>query len=101
MTISLLRQWILTPISNYRLFHNFTKQDFFGQFAASIGGFLWLFLTPVVQIITYAFVFRFVFGIRGPEEFGEASFVIFMVISTIIFFALSKRLNNHIGSDHA
>ena len=97
MTISLLRQWILTPISNYRLFHNFAKQDFFGQFAASVGGFLWLFLTPIVQIITYAFVFRFVFGIRGPEEFGETSFVIFMVIGYMPWFAFADAVSKSPG----
>ena len=43
MTMTLVRQWIAAPFTNYRLFHNFTRQDFFGQFTASIGGFFWLF----------------------------------------------------------
>jgi lipopolysaccharide transport system permease protein len=97
MTLSLVRQWILTPVSNYRLFHNFVKQDFFGQFAASVGGFLWLFLTPVVQIATYAFVFRYVFGMRGPEEFGETSFVIFMVIGYLPWFAFADAVSKSPG----
>jgi len=57
MTFTLLRQWLLTPATHYRLFHNFARQDFFAQFTASIGGFLWLFLTPIVHIIIYSFVF--------------------------------------------
>ncbi|MBQ15087.1 MAG: hypothetical protein CMQ17_12945 [Gammaproteobacteria bacterium] len=93
MTISLVRQWILTPVTHYRLFHNFTRQDFFGQFAASVGGLLWLFLTPIVQILTYAFVFSIVFGMRPPEGFGETSFVIFMVIGYLPWFAFADTIS--------
>jgi lipopolysaccharide transport system permease protein len=92
MNNSLVRQWILTPITHYRLFHNFTKQDFLGQFAASVGGLLWLFLTPIVQILTYAFVFSFVFRMEPPADFGETSFVLFMVIGYLPWFAFADTV---------
>jgi lipopolysaccharide transport system permease protein len=66
MFFTLLKQWLLTPVSNYRLLHNFTRQDFYGQFTASIGGWLWLFMTPIVHIIIYAFVFSYIFEVRAP-----------------------------------
>jgi len=97
MTLSLVRQWIAAPISNYRLFHNFTRQDFFAQFSASIGGFLWLFLTPVVHIIIYSFVFSYIFQMRAPEGFGETRFVIFMVIGYLPWFAFADAMGKSTG----
>ena len=54
MFFSLLHQWLLAPITHYRLFHNFVRQDFNAQFAGSLGGILWLFIIGlVVFTITY------------------------------------------------
>lgn len=92
MFLTLLRQWIFTPFDNYRLFHNFVRQDFNGQFVGSVGGILWLFITPIVNIIIYAFVFRYVFGVRPPPEFGQTSFVIFMMVGYLPWFAFADAL---------
>lgn len=92
MLITLFRHWILTPIENYRLFHNFVRQDFARQFAGSMGGLLWLFITPLVNIAIYAFVFRYVFGLRAPPEFGQTSFVIFMMAGYLPWFAFADAL---------
>jgi len=92
MSFTLLRQWIFTPFDNYRLFHNFVRQDFTGQFVGSIGGILWLFITPVVNIVIYSFVFRYVFGVRPPVEFGETSFVVFMMVGYLPWFAFADAL---------
>jgi len=93
MTLSLLRQWLLVPISHYRLFYNFTRQEFFGQFTASIAGWLWLFLTPVVHIIIYSFVFSYIFQVRAPEEFGQTRFVVFMMIGYLPWFAFAEAMS--------
>ena len=92
MTLTLVRQWIAAPVSNYRLFHNFTRQDFFAQFSASVGGFLWLFLSPLVNILVYAFVFSYIFGLRAPEEFGQTRFILFMMIGYLPWFAFAEAL---------
>ena len=97
MNHSLVRQWILAPISNYRLFHNFTRQDFFAQFSASIGGFLWLFLTPIVHIIIYSFVFSYIFQIRTFGEFGETQFILFMMIGYLPWFAFAEAMSKSTG----
>lgn len=97
MFSTLIKEWALTPISNYRLFHNFTRQDFFAQFTASVGGFLWLFLTPVVHIIIYSFVFAYIFQIRAPEAFGETRFVIFMMIGYLPWFAFADAISKSTG----
>ena len=93
MTLSLLRQWLHVPITNYRLFYNFTRQEFFGQFTASIAGWLWLFLTPVVHIIIYSFVFSYIFQVRAPEEFGQTRFVVFMMIGYLPWFAFAEAMS--------
>ena len=97
MFLTLLKQWVLTPATNYRLFHNFTRQDFFVQFSASVGGFLWLFLTPIVQIIIYSFVFAYIFQIRAPAEYGETHFVIFMMIGYLPWFAFAEAVSKSTG----
>lgn len=89
MTLTLLRQWILAPISHYRLFHNFTRQDFFSQFTASAGGVLWLFLTPIVHLLIYSFVFSYIFRMRAPAEFGEINFILFLMIGYLPWFAFA------------
>ena len=97
MFFTLLRQWVMTPVENYRLFPNFMRQDFFAQFAASVGGFLWLFVTPVIHIIIYTFVFGYVFGLRATEEFGQTEFVIFMMIGYLPWFAFAEAVSKSTG----
>ncbi|PCH62285.1 MAG: hypothetical protein COC19_03125 [SAR86 cluster bacterium] len=97
MIISLVRQWIVAPFSQYRLFRNFAKQDFLGQFVASAGGFLWLFITPIVQIVMYAFIFRYVFGMRGAAGFEQTSFVVFMMVGYLPWFAFADALGKAPG----
>lgn len=97
MFLNLIREWALTPVNNYRLFHNFTRQDFFAQFTASVGGFLWLFLTPIVHIIIYSFVFAYIFQVRAPAGFGETSFVLFMMIGYLPWFAFADAVGKSTG----
>lgn len=97
MVFALIKQWALTPLTHYRLFHNFTRQDFFSQFSASIGGFLWLFITPIVHIIIYAFVFSYIFQVRAPEEFGETRFVVFMMMGYLPWFAFAEAISRSTG----
>ena len=93
MFITLVREWAATAATHYRLFHHFTKQDFLAQFAASAGGVLWLFITPIVHILIYSFVFGYIFQIRSPAEFGETRFVIFMMIGYLPWFAFAEAIS--------
>ncbi len=93
MTIlGLLRQWTLAPGIHYRLFRNFIRQEFFAQFSASVGGFLWLFLTPAAHILIYSFVFSYIFRVRPPAEFGQVDFVLFMITGYLPWFAFAEAL---------
>lgn len=97
MLLTLLREWMLTSFTHYRLFHNFAKQDFLAQFTASVGGFLWLILTPVIHIIIYSFVFSYIFQIRSVEGFGETSFVVFMMVGYLPWFAFADSISKSTG----
>lgn len=88
----LLRQWLLAPIVHYRLFHNFVRQDFTGQFAGSLGGMLWLFVTPIVNILIYSFVFSVVFRAPMPAEYGNTPFVVFMMMGYLPWFAFGDAI---------
>ena len=89
---ALLRQWLSTPFENFRLLSNFTRQDFSAQYASSIVGFLWLFLTPLANIAIYGFVFGYVFQLRALPEFRETEFVLFMMLGYLPWFALAESL---------
>jgi len=97
MVFTLIKQWALTPLTHTRLFQNFTRQDFFAQFTGSMGGFLWLFVTPIVHIVIYSFVFAYIFQVRAPEEFGETRFVVFMMLGYLPWFAFAESVSRSTG----
>lgn len=97
MQLNLLSQWAMSPIRHFRLFHQFVRQEFSGQFAGSLGGFLWLFVTPIVNIIIYSFVFSVVFRAPIPENFGDVSFVIFLMIGYLPWFAFADAMGRASG----
>ena len=88
----LFSQWLRTPVENYRLLSNFTRQDFSAQFAGSVFGFFWLFLTPVANILIYSFVFGYIFQLRSLPEFRETEFVLFMMLGYLPWFALAESV---------
>ncbi|MDT8428102.1 MAG: ABC transporter permease [Pseudomonadales bacterium] len=92
MFFSILRQWLITPFTHYRLLHNFTRQDFSSQFAGSLGGFVWLFVTPIVNIIIYSFVFSVVFRAPMPPEYQGYPFVIFLMMGYLPWFAFADAV---------
>jgi lipopolysaccharide transport system permease protein len=92
MFFQMLRQWLFAPIVHYRLFHNFVRQDFTGQFAGSFGGMVWLFITPIVNILIYSFVFSVVFRAPMPVEYGNTPFVVFMMMGYLPWFAFGDAM---------
>lgn len=91
--LNLIGQWVMTPAWNYRLFRNFVRQDFLGQFSAAAAGAFWLFITPVIHILIYSFVFSYVFRLREVADFGETQFVIFLMIGYLPWFACAEAVS--------
>jgi lipopolysaccharide transport system permease protein len=92
VTFQLIHDWVLTPITHSRLVKGFTRQDFTAQFTASVGGFFWLLLTPICNITIYAFVFSYIFKVRAVEDFGETSFVLFLMVGYLPWFAFAESI---------
>ena len=92
MFFQLISQWILSPVRHFRLFYQFVRQEFSGQFAGSFGGLLWLFVTPIFNIALYSFVFSVVFRAPIPENFGDVSFVVFLMIGYLPWFAFADAM---------
>lgn len=97
MSSRLISQWTLSPIRHFRLFYQFVRQEFSGQFAGSLGGILWLFVTPVVNIAIYSFVFSVVFRAPMPEEFTGVTFVVFLMTGYLPWFAFSDAIGRASG----
>jgi len=95
--LSLIMRWATTPLRHFRLFHHFARQEFFGQFAGSLFGIVWLFVTPLVNIVIYSFVFSIVFRAPMPENFGEVSFVVFLMIGYLPWFAFADAVGKAPG----
>ena len=72
---------------NFSIQLNFVKQDLKDKYAASVLGSLWAFLTPLFNIMIFAFVFSQVMGARLESfgaEFAEFGYSIYL-ISGILF----------------
>lgn len=97
MSLNLISQWTLSPIRHFRLFYQFVRQEFSGQFAGSLGGILWLFVTPIVNIAIYSFVFSVVFRAPMPENFIGVPFVVFLMIGYLPWFAFADAVGRASG----
>lgn len=93
----LIWRWMTTPLRHYRLFHHFARQEFGGQFAGSLGGAIWLFVTPIVNIIIYSFIFTVVFRAPMPENFGPVPFVIYLMVAYLPWFAFAEAIGRSPG----
>lgn len=88
----LIWRWATTPLRHFRLFHQFVRQEFTGQFAGSLGGAVWLFVTPIVNIAIYSFVFNIVFRAPMPENYGDTPFVIYLMVAYLPWFGFADAV---------
>ena len=62
------------------LIAQFTRREIEGRYKGSYLGVLWSFITPVVMLLVYTFVFGVVFKARWPHERGGDSLAEFAVV---------------------
>ncbi len=92
--LSLLKQWLLSPLYHKTLFIGFIRQDIQGRFAGSIGGLFWSILTPLANIFIYIFVFSFIMKVRvAITDTGTDSFVIYLLSGLLPWLAFSEALS--------
>ncbi len=76
------------PLRQRALIWQFARRDVLARYRGSVLGLAWSFLTPLLMLAVYTFVFRVVFKARwGGDEAGEFEFAL-QVYSGLIVFSL-------------
>jgi lipopolysaccharide transport system permease protein len=78
----------------------FTRREIEGRYKGSYLGLLWSFITPVVMLLVYTFVFGVVFKARWPHERGGdslAEFALVMFAGQIAFQAFAEPVGRAAG----
>lgn len=91
----------LSPVSPYasllrngRLVLDLTRRDISGRYRGALGGVLWAFLTPLLMLAIYSFVFGYIFKSRWTvAEAGDVHFSIVLFAGLIFANFLSECLN--------
>ena len=81
---SLIAPWII--LSNFlqklyvqrSLIRNFVKRDLRARYVGSFMGLFWSVIHPIVLLVSYTFVFQYVFQIRPRPDTGTTSFPLFL-----------------------
>jgi lipopolysaccharide transport system permease protein len=91
---------VATLWQHRELIVQFTKREIQGRYKGSHLGFLWSFITPVVMLLVYAFVFGVVFKARWPHEGGGdslAEFAVVMFAGQLAFQAFAEPVGRAAG----
>lgn len=74
-----------------RLIYDLTRRDISGRYRGAAGGTLWAFITPLLMLAVYSFVFGYIFKARWTaEEMGEIAFPIVLFTGLIFANLLSE-----------
>lgn len=81
---SMMAPWLI--LSNFlkkiyvqrSLIRNFVIRDLRARYVGSFMGLFWSVIHPIVLLVSYTFVFSFIFGIRPRPETGTTSFPLFL-----------------------
>ncbi|WP_273084391.1 ABC transporter permease [Stenotrophomonas nitritireducens] len=81
-------------LRNGRLVLDLTRRDISGRYRGALGGVLWAFLTPLLMLAIYSFVFGYIFKSRWTvAEAGDVHFSIVLFAGLIFANFLSECLN--------
>ncbi|MFC5649805.1 ABC transporter permease [Paenibacillus solisilvae] len=77
--------------SNKNLLNQFTKRDVVGRYKGSYLGLLWTFITPLLMLVIYTFVFSEVFKARwGTVGGNKAEYALVLFTGLIVFNIFSE-----------
>lgn len=77
-------------VKNRRLIFSLAGNDFRTRFAGSYFGIVWAFVSPVVTVLLYWFVFGYVFA--GTRGYGEHPYVLDLVSGIVPWFLFQEAL---------
>jgi len=81
-------------VTQGRLVLDLARRDVSGRYRGAIGGHLWAFLTPLLMLAIYSFVFGYIFKSRWTSaETGDINFSIVLFVGLIFANFLSECLN--------
>lgn len=83
---------------NARLIFDLTRRDVAGRYKGAVVGSLWAFITPLLMLGVYSFVFGYIFKSRWSEnEAGHVNFSIVLFVGLIFSNMLSDCLTRGSG----
>ncbi len=75
-----------------RLLWDFVLRDLRHRYLGSSIGFFWTVITPLLELVTYTFVFHAIIGVRFDEGTGVAHYALFLFCGMVTWLALSDGL---------
>lgn len=79
---------------NFRLILRMVKREVIGRYRGSFLGLLWSFITPVLMLAIYTFVFSFVFKARwGQEHSDQYEFALILFAGLIVYNLFSECIS--------
>ncbi|MBN1569912.1 MAG: ABC transporter permease [Acidobacteria bacterium] len=81
---------------------NFVARDLKARYVGSFMGLFWSVIHPIVLLVSYTFVFKFIFGIGAPPDAGTTSFSLWLFCSILpwLFFQDSLQRSSTIIIDN-
>jgi lipopolysaccharide transport system permease protein len=80
--------------NNYQLISRMIKREVIGRYRGSFLGLLWSFVTPVLMLAIYTFVFSFVFKARwGQEQSDQYEFALVLFTGLIVYNLFSECIS--------
>lgn len=77
-------------LQNRKLIFQFSINDFKARYAGSFFGVLWAFITPLVTVLTYWFVFGY--GLKAGMTENKYPFIVFLISGMVPWFFFSDSL---------
>jgi lipopolysaccharide transport system permease protein len=74
------------------------KREVKGRFAGSMGGLLWNFIHPVLMLLTYLFVFVYIFKLRIGSSEGAGASTIYLMAGLFPWIILAEGLSRGTSS---
>src|SRR5512139_3869916 len=86
---SIMAPWVI--LSNFlgklyvqrNLILNFVVRDLKARYVGSFMGLFWSVIHPIVLLVSYTFVFHFIFGLKPQPDTGTTSFPLFLFCSIL------------------
>jgi ABC-type polysaccharide/polyol phosphate export permease len=77
---------------NRRLLRDFVVRDLKGRYVGSTMGFFWSLVFPLINLIVYTYVFRYVLKARWYDKQPEAEAVLLMLVGILAWHAFAESI---------